>query len=118
MAEDAFRHTGVSHRSLLISIILCHLHCHCCQHELWQSENPGCIATLIKVWQLQAWWKKKYSGVDGATDSSHLVDQVNKSDGNIPSPVIAATFTHSILIESMSAITFLLFLHLIVIMYM
>lgn len=71
---------------------------------------------VTKLWQLQVWWKKKHSGVDGASDSGHLVDQMNKSDGNIPSPVVAATFTHSILIESMSAITFLLFLHRIVVM--
>ena len=71
---------------------------------------------VTKLWQLQVWWKKKHSGVDSASDSSHLVDQMNKSDGNIPSPVVAATFTHSILIESMSAITFLLFLHWIVVM--
>jgi hypothetical protein len=43
--------------------------------------------------------------VDSASDSSHLVDQMSKSDGNGPPPVVAATFTHSMLIESTSAPT-------------
>ena len=40
--------------------------------------------------------------MDNDDDSSHLVDEMNKSEGNVPPPVVAATFTHSILIESMS----------------
>lgn len=40
--------------------------------------------------------------MDNDDDSSHLVNEMNKSKENIPPPVVAATFTHSILIESMS----------------
>lgn len=43
------------------------------------------------------------------------MDEINKSEGNAPHPVVAATFTHSILIESMLFLQFKLLLHLIVV---
>ena len=45
--------------------------------------------------------------MDIVSDSSHLVDQMNKHEGSAPPPVVAANFTHSILIESMSVLAVL-----------
>lgn len=53
---------------------------------------------------MQRWWKrKKHPGEDDAiaNDTSRLVDKENKLEASNP-PLVAATFTHSILVESES----------------
>lgn len=73
-----------------------------------RTSNHYCLSmsersTWYSLSHLQAWWKKKKHSVADSVndDSDHLVERMNKLETSNPT-VVAATFTHSVLIESMS----------------